>query len=101
MLVDNIIIKYSIRKCEVEFMKKILVVEDDIILNSGLCYNLQLNGYSPESAYDYKASIELINKNNYELIILDVNLHEGNGFDICSYVRRNSNIPVIRKAMGL
>ena len=80
---------------KLRFMKKILVVEDDIILNSGLCYNLQLSGYNPEPAYKAKTAINAINRNSYELIILDVNLNDGNGFDICRSIRKKSNVPVV------
>ena len=76
-------------------MKKILIVEDDIILNSGLCYNFQINGYDVEPQYNMKSAIDSLKSRNYDLIILDVNLNDGNGFEICKDIRKSSNIPIV------
>lgn len=76
-------------------MKRILIVEDDIMLNSGLCYNLQINGYDAEPKYNMKSARDALKSENFDLIILDVNLNDGSGFEICKDVRKNSNIPIV------
>lgn len=66
---------------------KILVVEDDRLLNSTLCYNLQNAGYAVDSALTKSAASSLLTKRDYDLIVLDVNLPDGNGFDFCQEVK--------------
>ena len=61
----------------------ILVVEDDHLLNNTLCYNLNAAGYKVDSALCKKEAEHYIEKQKYELIVLDVNLPDGNGFDFC------------------
>jgi two-component system OmpR family response regulator len=67
--------------CDV--LKKILVVEDDTLLNKTLCYNLTLAGYMVDGARSAASANELIEKKEYDLIVLDINLPDGNGFDLC------------------
>lgn len=61
----------------------ILVVEDDHLLNNTLCYNLNAAGYKVDSALCKKEAEHYIEKQKYELIVLAVNLPDGNGFDFC------------------
>ena len=76
-------------------MKHILVVEDDIILNSGLCYNLELDGYQAVPAYNTAAAFEKIQSESFDLAILDVNLPDGDGFELCKKIRTVHDTPVI------
>lgn len=62
---------------------RILVVEDDRLLNNTLCYNLTAAGYFVDSAMTKAAALEYSKKQSYDLIVLDVNLPDGNGFDFC------------------
>lgn len=68
----------------------ILVVEDDRLLNETLCYNLTEAGYTVDAALTKQSAINFIEKQDYELIVLDVNLPDGNGFDICRKVKEHS-----------
>ncbi|MBZ9609560.1 response regulator transcription factor [Clostridium estertheticum] len=68
-------------------MKQILVVEDDTLLNKTLSYNLNEEGYEVDSALNMFAAINYVNQKEYHLIILDVNLPDGNGFDLCQKVK--------------
>lgn len=61
----------------------VLVVEDDYLLNNTLCYNLNAAGYKVDSALCKREAENYIEKQKYELIVLDVNLPDGNGFDFC------------------
>lgn len=75
---------------------QILVVEDDQLLNSSLCYNLNLTGYTVDSALTKKDALRLFHQTTYDLIILDVNLPDGNGFELCKQFKQlKSDILVI------
>lgn len=66
---------------------RILVVEDDRLLNNTLCYNLDAAGYAVDSALTKSAASNFLTKQDYDLIVLDVNLPDGNGFDFCREVK--------------
>lgn len=75
---------------------RILVVEDDQLLNTTLCYNLSAVGYKVDAAFTKSAAEKLYNNQEYELIVLDINLPDGNGFDFCRELKeRDSGLPVI------
>lgn len=76
-------------------MKKILVMEDDEILNSGLCYNLQKKEMQPVPVYSIKDAKEKMKEASFDLILLDVNLPDGNGFDFAKEAMPQYNIPFI------
>ena len=62
---------------------RILVVEDDLTLSAGVCFELDCNGYLSVAAYNCKKATQLIHNEHFDLAILDVNLPDGNGFDLC------------------
>ena len=75
---------------------RILVVEDDRLLNTTLCYNLSTAGYDVDAALSKSIAERLCGKQSYDLIVLDVNLPDGNGFDFCRELKeRNSDTVVI------
>lgn len=78
-------------------MNKILLVEDDISLIDGLKYSLRKQEFDVEVVRTVEdAKKQLIYIDRYDLIILDVTLPDGTGFDICERVRkRNKYIPII------
>ncbi|MDR0913783.1 MAG: response regulator transcription factor [Oscillospiraceae bacterium] len=61
---------------------KILLVEDDAIIASGLVYALEGEGYCVTHCADVKSAIEAANEQNFELAVLDMNLPDGTGFDV-------------------
>lgn len=69
-------------------MKKILLVEDDTLLNKTLAYNLTSDGYEVTSAYTYAAAVAYLQKAEYHLALLDINLPDGSGLDLCEEVHR-------------
>lgn len=76
-------------------MNRILLVEDDSALAMGIEYSLKVEGYIVDVAHDVKTSKSLVNKNIYDLVILDIMLPDGNGFQLCEYIRKDKNTPVI------
>ena len=63
-------------------MKKILILEDDIMIASGVTYALEAEGYEAIHATDVRSAIEQIGKTTFNLAILDMQLPDGNGFDV-------------------
>lgn len=75
---------------------RILVVEDDRLLNHTLCYNLSAVGYTVDAAETKVGATALYEKQDYDLVVLDVNLPDGNGFDFCRELKeRRSETAVI------
>ncbi|MBQ8410491.1 MAG: response regulator transcription factor [Ruminiclostridium sp.] len=72
-------------------MEKILIVEDDNALASGLCRAFP----GSVSAGDLKTARRIMSENKISLIILDVNLPDGNGFDFLPEIKASFDIPVI------
>lgn len=77
--------------------QKILLLEDDISLIDGLRYSLRKNGFEVEVARTVEeASQKLLSAPQFDLLILDVTLPDGTGFDVCETVRKkNSRIPIL------
>ena len=71
---------------------KILIVEDDRSLNNGIA--LSLNTYQCEQAYSLSEAYDLLDS-SIDLIILDINLPDGNGLDFCREIRKTSKVPII------
>ena len=76
-------------------MSKILLVEDDLSLIDGLSYSLKKQGFEINIARTVKEADSLWRNGKYDLLILDVSLPDGSGFDICKKVRQVSKAPVI------
>ncbi len=75
---------------------KILLLEDDISLIDGLAYSLDKNGYSVDVAQTVRQAYESLHKETYSLLLLDMTLPDGNGMDVCSFVRNQGNqVPII------
>ncbi len=76
-------------------MSSILVIEDDEMLNAGICFNIQNNNWKALSTYCIKDAKEIIKQNKIDLILLDVNLPDGNGFEFAKTIKEQYNIPFI------
>ncbi|MFL8673681.1 response regulator transcription factor [Clostridioides sp. GD02404] len=76
-------------------MEKILVVEDDTILNKTLSYNLTEDGYLITSKFTAISALKSIMEYKFDLIILDVNLPDKSGFELCKEIKMNCDIPII------
>lgn len=77
-------------------MKNILLIEDNESILKGLVYSLEQERFKVTTAMTIKDSKNLLKSNNiYNLIILDISLPDGSGFDLCKYIKSNYNIPII------
>ncbi|PKR79795.1 DNA-binding response regulator [Brumimicrobium salinarum] len=75
---------------------KILIIEDDPDLNTNIKEVLLSESYSMETAFDGQIGMKLLKKNNYDCVILDINLPFINGIEICEQFRDfNTQTPVI------
>lgn len=74
---------------------KILLVEDDLSLINGLSFALKKQGYELEVARTVLEAAASWEKGSYALIILDVSLPDGSGFDLCQKIRRTSTVPIL------
>ncbi|MBS7008097.1 response regulator transcription factor [Anaerostipes sp.] len=76
-------------------MQKIFVIEDDRELNEGICYALEKEGYAASKAYSLAEARDLYLREHADLVLLDVNLPDGEGFSFCSWVKGQSDLPVL------
>ncbi len=74
---------------------KILLVEDDLSLINGLSFAIRKQGYELDIARTVLETEAIFADKNYDLIILDVSLPDGSGFDICKKIRKISKVPII------
>lgn len=72
---------------------KILLVEDDETLSMGIEYSLKNDGFEVECAYTLKQAEEKYE--DVDMILLDVTLPDGTGYDLCRKVRKKSEVPII------
>ncbi len=75
-------------------MQRILIVEDDIIICGGVKIFLESKGYKADCVYSL-AQAERALASSYSLIILDINLPDGSGLDLCSRIHKERHVPVI------
>lgn len=68
-------------------MRKILIVEDDKVLNKTLAYNLTADGYEVTSAYSFLDAVERLKESEFDIALLDINLPDGNGLHLCDEIR--------------
>lgn len=76
-------------------MRKILVIEDDREMNQGICYMLNENGYAAESARSIAEGRAAYEAGGADLVLLDVNLPDGEGYEFCAWLRGCSRVPVL------
>ena len=75
-------------------MIKILMIEDDSTIAFGVKYALEQEGIKIDISKDLESGRFNVNENNYDLILLDVMLPDGNGYDLCKEIRKINNTPI-------
>lgn len=76
-------------------MSKILLLEDDLSLINGLSFAFKKQGFELSIARTLKEADALWADGTYDLLVLDVSLPDGSGFEFCRKVRRISKVPII------
>lgn len=76
-------------------MNRILLLEDDLSLIGGLSYAFRKQGYELEIARTLREAENLWTEENFDLLVLDVSLPDGSGFDFCRKVRQTSQVPIL------
>lgn len=76
-------------------MSKLLLLEDDLSLINGLSFAFQKAGHALEVARTLREAETLWQAGKYDLLVLDVSLPDGSGFEFCKYVRLTSQVPII------
>lgn len=76
-------------------MAKILLLEDDLSLIQGLTYSFRKQGFDTDVARTIKEADSIWHDGKYDLLILDLTLPDGSGFEVCQKVRKVSKVPII------
>ena len=76
-------------------MKHLFFVEDDLSLINGLSFSLKKEGYAVDVARTKQEAEALWLKEKFDLVILDVSLPDGSGYDLCRQIRQTSTVPII------
>lgn len=76
-------------------MRKLFLLEDDLSLISGLTFAFKKQGFALDTARTLAEAEVLWSDRKYDLLVLDVSLPDGSGFDFCQKVRRTSNVPIL------
>lgn len=76
-------------------MKRILIVEDDMTMNKMLSDLLKAEGYKVTSSCTATEALHCFESSDYDLVILDINLPDGSGYDICKRMKADAHTAVI------
>lgn len=74
---------------------KVLIIDDDEDLSLIISDMLESYGYNVTCAVDGDSAFDLLSKNTYHIMLLDINLPDTNGFELCKELRQTSTVPVI------
>lgn len=76
-------------------MKNILIIEDDKALSNGIALALKNDNFTLQQCHNILSAQKAIAENAFDLLLLDVNLPDGNGLDLLRVVKNQNSIPVI------
>ena len=79
----------------IKSMKKILLVEDDPDIVSSLTVFMKNEGYLIDGVDGQRTALEKIAQGQYDIVLLDISLNDGNGFSTCSAIKSQKDIPII------
>lgn len=75
---------------------KVLVVDDEAAIVEAVAYNLRHHGFTPLVASDADAALRMLREKKPDVVVLDVMLPSGSGFDVCRLIRQGGNkVPVL------
>lgn len=76
-------------------MKSILIVEDNEIIIKGLKYLLEQEKFNVSICKTVAETMAVIGKQDFNLVVIDIALPDGSGFELCEYIKKYTDIPVI------
>lgn len=74
---------------------KCLIIDDEVMLADSTAEYLKLFGISSAAVYGIEETREFFKNNTAELILLDINLGDGSGFELCKELRQTKNTPIL------
>lgn len=74
---------------------RILIIEDEPAIADTLIYALRTEGFEPEWCATGRAGLAALNVHSFALVVLDVGLPDGSGFDVCKQIRTRLTVPVL------
>ena len=74
---------------------KLFLLEDDDAIGMGLKYSLEKEGYEVVHVKTKADAEEAFIINTFDICILDINLPDGNGYDVCKFIKEKEDVPVI------
>jgi two-component system catabolic regulation response regulator CreB len=75
--------------------QRVLIVEDEPAIADTLVYALKTEGFEPEWCATGRAGLAALAAKPFALVVLDVGLPDGSGFEICKTIRTHSTVPVL------
>lgn len=75
--------------------RSILIVEDEPAIADTILYALKTEGFAPEWCATGSAGLAALSAKTFALVVLDVGLPDGTGFEVCKQIRAQSSVPVI------
>ncbi|WP_026528527.1 response regulator transcription factor [Butyrivibrio sp. VCD2006] len=74
---------------------RVFLLEDDDAISMGLKYSLEKEGYEVTNAESVMQAKKLWQRDCFDICILDINLPDGNGYDVCKFIKEKEDVPVI------
>ena len=78
--------------------RRILIIDDDADLSMIITDMLESKGFFVSCAQSSREAFDILGEASFELILLDINLPDNSGFEVCKQLREVSNVPVILQA---
>ena len=76
-------------------MQHILLVEDDKSIVMGLAYSLEQEGFAVRVCHTKNTALQALEEERFDLLLLDLSLPDGSGYDVCACARQKADTPVI------
>lgn len=76
-------------------LMKLFLLEDDDAIGMGLKYSLEKEGYEVIHVRTKADALKAWKTNSFDICILDINLPDGNGYDVCRHIKEKEDVPVI------
>ncbi|MBQ9990544.1 MAG: response regulator transcription factor [Lachnospiraceae bacterium] len=75
--------------------KRVLVVDDEKLIVKGIRFSLEQEGMEVTTAFDGEEALEMVKKQEFDIILLDIMLPKLTGLEVCQQIREFSNVPII------